>query len=209
MSFIVSINARKCNVLDEKVYETWDEFNRDFVDGRIGIITYNGLNLKEFNKATMLLVRHNIPFKVEWSDISGCEALLVPRYILKNTDLDVVSLENLKIKEFTKDDLIPGKNIVLLKNGNCCHVGITNKDKIYFMTDTWKRGIDDYTYNLLLQDADEFSVDKVYELKRGKSFYGSFNKNSLVLVWEREQEVKELSVEQISKLLGYKIKVVE
>ena len=209
MSFIESINARKCNVLDEKVYETWDEFNRDFANGRIGIITYNGLNLKEFNKATMLLVRHNIPFKVEWDSLSGTVALLFHRYILKDTDLDVVCLDNLKIKEFTKDDLIPGKNIVLLKNGNCCHVGITNKDKIYFMTDTWKRGIDDYTYNLLLQDADEFSVDKVYELKRGKSFYGSFNKNSLVLVWEREQEVKELSVEQISKLLGYKIKVVE
>lgn len=209
MSFIESINTRKCNVLDEKVYETWDEFNRDFANGRIGIITYNRLNLKEFNKATMLLVRHDIPFKVEWDGLSGIVALLVHRYILKDTDLDVVCLENLKIKEYTKADLIPGKNIVLLKNGNCCHVGITNKDKVYFMTDTWKRGIDDYTYNLLLQDADEFSVDKVYELKRGKSFYGSFNKNSLVLVWEREQEVKELSVEQISKLLGYKVKVVE
>lgn len=209
MSFIESINARKCNILDEKVYETWDEFNRDFANGRIGIITYNGLNLKEFNKATMLLVRHNIPFKVEWDSLSGIVALLFHRYILKDTDLDVVCLDNLKIKEFTKDDLIPGKNIVLLKNGNCCHVGITNKDKVYFMTDTWKRGIDDYTYNLLLQDADEFSVDKVYELKEPKSFYGSFDKNNLILVWERKQEVKELSVEQISKLLGYKVKVVE
>ncbi|WRK54615.1 hypothetical protein SD457_06725 [Coprobacillaceae bacterium CR2/5/TPMF4] len=170
MSFIESINARKCNVLDEKVYETWGEFNRDFANGRIGIITYNRSNLKEFNKATMLLVRHNIPFKVEWDSLSGIVALLFHRYILKDTDLDVVCLDNLKIKEFTKDDLIPGKNIVLLKNGNCCHVGITNKDKVYFMTDTWKRGIDDYTYNLLLQDADEFSVDKIYELKRGKSF---------------------------------------
>lgn len=209
MSFIESITARKCNVLDEKVYETWNEFNRDFTNGRIGIITYNGLNLKEFNKATMLLVRHNISFKVEWNDMPRRVALLVHRYILKDTDLDVVCLENLKIKEFTKADLIPGKNIVLLKNGNCCHVGITNKDKIYFMTDTWKRGIDDYTYNLLLQDADEFSVDKVYELKEPKSFYGSFDKNNLILVWERKQEVKELSVEQISKLLGYKVKVVE
>lgn len=209
MSFIESITARKCNVLDEKVYETWNEFNRDFTNGRIGIITYNGLNLKEFNKATMLLIRHNISFKVEWNDMPRRVALLVHRYILKDTDLDVVCLENLKIKEFTKADLIPGKNIVLLKNGNCCHVGITNKDKIYFMTDTWKRGIGDYTYNLLLQDADEFSVDKVYELKEPKSFYGSFDKNNLILVWERKQEVKELSVEQISKLLGYKVKVVE
>ncbi|WP_300077819.1 hypothetical protein [uncultured Thomasclavelia sp.] len=197
-------------MLDKKVYETWNDFNSDFINGRIGIITYNGLNLKEFNKATILLVRHNISFKIEWKeDMPRRVALLVHRYILKDTDLDVVYLENLKIKEFTKADLIPGKNIVLLKNGNCCHVGITNKDKIYFMTDTWKRGIDDYTYNLLLQDADEFSVDKVYELKEPKSFYGSFDKNNLILVWEREQEVKELSVEQISKLLGYKVKVVE
>lgn len=211
MSFIVNINGRKCNMLDKKVYETWHDFNGDFINGQIGIVAYNEFDCKNFNETAILLARHNMPFKVVWQEvgISSRYALFTHRYSCDDTDLNVITLNRLRIKEFTKADLIPGKHIVLLKNGNCCHVGITNKDKVYFMTDTWKCGIDNYTYNLLLQDADEFSVDKVYKLKKGKSFYGSFDKNSLVLVWEREQEVKELSIEQISKLLGYKVKVVE
>lgn len=77
------------------------------------------------------------------------------------------------------------------------------------MDDTGIYNLDIFTDNLLNLKCDECSVAKVYELNEPRSFYGSFNNDSLILVWEREQEVKELSVEQISKLLGYKVKVVK
>lgn len=211
MSFIVNINGRKCNMLDKKVYETWNDFNSDFINGQIGIVVYNEFNCKNFNETAMLLIRHDIYFKVVWQEVgmSSRYALFTHRYSCDDTDLNVVTLSCLKIKKFTKADLIPGKHIVILKGGACCHVGCTNDDKIYLMTDVETWGFDYFTHDLLHKNNDKFSIAKVYELKELKSFYGSFDKNNLILVWEREQEVKELSVEQISKLLGYKVKVVE
>ena len=212
MSFIVNINGRKCNMLDKKVYETWNDFNSDFINGQIGIVAYNEFNCKNFNETAMLLIRHNIYFKVVWQQevgISSRYALFTHRYSSDDADLNVVTLSCLKIKKFTKADLIPGKHIVILKSGACCHVGCTNDDKIYLMTDVETWGSDYFTCDLLHENDDKILITKVYGLKEPKSFYESLNKDNLILVWEREPEVKELSVEQISKLLGYKVKIVK
>lgn len=83
MSFIESINTRKCNVLDEKVYETWGEFNRDFANGRIGIITYNVSDGVDFNKIATLLARHNINFKIEWKEsLDNKYALFIQKVVI-------------------------------------------------------------------------------------------------------------------------------
>lgn len=53
------------------------------------------------------------------------------------------------------------------------------------------------------------SIKRVYRVKINKyNFENVFNKDNLVLLWERPEK-KEMTIEEIEKELGYKIKIIK
>lgn len=69
---------------------------------------------------------------------------------------------------------------------------------------------DDLTYNYdSYEDPRSFDIVKVYELEFIGKIPDMFSNHNLKLIWERpKEEYKEMTVEEIEKALGCKIKVV-
>lgn len=67
--------------------------------------------------------------------------------------------------------------------------------------------LDDYKENLTNLSNKEFDIMYIYTLEYfGELFRGNFKKH-LTCIWKRE-ETKEMTVEELEKELGYKIKIV-
>ena len=98
----------------------------------------------------------------------------------------------------TKKDLKDG-DIITLANG----------DRLLYYDEDFRDLSDDHTNNILdLNDLNndltykhdyDKETNKVVKVERPTSYYEVFN---------RDKEVKELTVEEISKLLGYEVKIV-
>ena len=59
-----------------------------------------------------------------------------------------------------------------------------------------------------LNDTTEsLAIDKVYQTK-GYNLQNLFDNNQIVLIWERTEPIKEMTIEEIEKELGYKIKII-
>lgn len=66
-----------------------------------------------------------------------------------------------------------------------------------------------YTADLTLCDSRDYDIVKVYDIKFVGKIPDIFDIHNLELIWERpEEEYKEMTVEEIEKALGCKIKVV-
>ena len=114
--------------------------------------------------------------------------------------------EELTLLETSSFKLIPGKHIVKTRNGNlyllveCTGeklVGINIKDDLYvdFNLDDDLKDLDDHDFDIM--EVFEFAVTCWSEIKY-----------DLERVWKRE-EAKEMTIAEIEKELGYKVKVVK
>lgn len=125
---------------------------------------------------------------------------LDPMYVWSDAMLELV-----EEKQFTKANLKPGM-VVEYRNGG----------RRLFMNDTFMgfdgwMPVDDYSNDLVETRCGDYDLDivKVYTTN-AKMLDRAFKDDYLTLIWERKEEeiVKEMSVEEIEKELGYKVKVV-
>jgi hypothetical protein len=115
----------------------------------------------------------------------------------------IVYESEIELVKFTKQNLKDGM-VVKLRNG-----------RKYFVCDNLLMGqssfIDLNAFNNELEQlgSDEFDIVGVYKTK-GHQFNNVFFDANLTLLWERREEpkYKEMTVEEIEKELGYKIKVI-
>jgi hypothetical protein len=115
--------------------------------------------------------------------------------------------EMLELVPFTKSDLKDGM-VVEYRNGDRCVV-ING----YFMKPTgygWMP-INDYDDELHFKGG--LSLDRAYDIvkvysSKAKNMPDYCDASKLTLIWERKEEHKEMTVEEIEEKLGYKIKVV-
>ena len=108
---------------------------------------------------------------------------------------------------FTKDDLQVGY-LVRLRNRQIAHVVNTDKKGMCLnYVDSWDR-LDNYNRDLTNAKVDFLDIDEVYGYTLCGYEAHKFEVDNRELLWERE-EVKEMTIEDIQKALGHKIKVVE
>ena len=111
-------------------------------------------------------------------------------------------------KQFTKDDLKPGM-LVEYRDGDLRLV-MPSKEGLFIITNDSYNDLKYYDDDLLESEGEsDLDIVKVYDVANNQSpnldsLLSTYNRE---LLWERE-EVKELTVEEISKLLGYKVRVV-
>ena len=124
-------------------------------------------------------------------------------------------MEEYNMKEFTKADLKTGMIIVNRKGVEYVvikgmeHGFDSTKDAFMNISKhTWD-GLDFYTNDLLNNnDMPEMDIMEVYLAPHPYCIQDiDYERDKRKLLWKRE-EVKELTVDEISELLGYKIKVV-
>ena len=112
-------------------------------------------------------------------------------------------------KEFTKDDLKAGM-FVELKNGYKgvlipCYKQHNLDSTPLFVVYHNDRLCDAELYSNIF---DDWGIIRVYDLSRanGGDFFSNEYRN---LLWEYEERVKEMTVAEIEKELGYKVKIVK
>ena len=108
------------------------------------------------------------------------------------------------MKKFTKDDLKVGMLVECDEMGLC----IIMEDSMYglvYVNDCGYMMVSDLDDNFENKN-DIYSINKVYSIATNYGL-GILDKHARELLWERE-EVKKLTVEEISELLGFKVKVV-
>ena len=113
------------------------------------------------------------------------------------TDEMIERKENEKYNMFTKDDLENG-DIIFLRNGNELIVYNDNElcdlESDYFNP---LNNLEDLEEDLTYEDDEDYDV---VEVKRPSGYDTMF---------ERKEEVKEMTVSEISKKLGYEVKIVK
>lgn len=101
-------------------------------------------------------------------------------------------------KEFTKQDLKDGM-VVELNNGQLRFLfneSLINKNGYI--------PFDEYFNNKLIYNnnpIDNYTIKRIYKTK-GKYFSNFFDAHELELIWERKEEPKEMTVEEIEKRIG-------
>ena len=131
----------------------------------------------------------------------------------KDEDYEIVSFNTFMwryrgMKQFTKDDLKAGM-LVESRDGELM-LAMPSKEGLFFVASHIQHTLTYYDDNLLDVDGDtDLDIVKVYDIASdvGYTLEDLLVADNRVLLWERE-EVKELTVDEISKLLGYKVKVV-
>jgi hypothetical protein len=115
------------------------------------------------------------------------------------TDDEVVSADT-----FIKSDLKDGM-VVERRCGDKCI--LLNQ---HFMTHNTTIEVSNYTYDLRHPTIDDMTIDKVY-ISHAKFGNDYFEDSYLELIWERKEEpdYKEMTVAEIEKKLGYKVKIVD
>ena len=107
-------------------------------------------------------------------------------------------------KQFTKDDLKVGMLVECEEMGLC----IIMEDPYYglvYVSDDGYMTVSRLNDNFDFHDK-QYSINKVWDVATNYG-QGILNTHERKLLWEREV-VKELTVEEISNLLGYKVRVV-
>lgn len=98
--------------------------------------------------------------------------------------------------------------LVVTRDGRKWLVAQSTKEKVLVCNDNdiWI-SIDDYNSDLTIENAPHLDIMKVYSCSRYASCSLHCDRCDRDLIWERE-EVKEMTLEQVEKELGYKIKIV-
>ena len=117
-----------------------------------------------------------------------------------------LELELVEPKQFTKSDLKDGM-VVEYRNGarELVFGSRTVDKKGYHLLKDYTETLTEHKYHLEAHD-----IIKVYEVNNNaiSTLNEIFEDEYLTLLWEREPDYKEMTVEEIEKELGYKIKVV-
>lgn len=108
----------------------------------------------------------------------------------------------------TYEDLI-GK-VVETRNGKRYLCIKAEEDGITFFNNSCHLLASDRGADLLSKVDKDFDIMKVYEPKYGKSLNSALNRASTI-IWERieEEKIKEMTVAEIEKLVGSKVKIIK
>lgn len=127
------------------------------------------------------------------------------QYALKD-NYTVLEWEDFMNKEFTKADLKTG-DVVLRRNGD---VEIVNRELEMLIRESGWNDLDDIREDLTSgfgnKNGDIVAVRR--PTYKGHCSFGAFKGNYGILVYERE-EVEEMTLEQVCKLLGKNIKIIQ
>lgn len=121
-------------------------------------------------------------------------------------DGEFLDFTDFEIKEFTLDDLVPGKHIVKTRDGDVgIYLLIEKTPYVLFSNDKFM-GLEnhnkDLTHSSPNSDLDIVQVSEISTFKFSKLF------TQTVLVWE-EKEKKKMTKQQIVDALGYDFDLVE
>lgn len=120
-------------------------------------------------------------------------------YTVDNSEKEFELIEREERKmEFTKSDLKDG-DVVTLRNGDRLIHNNGNFTDLNEEHDNYLAYIDDLNDDLTCEDSDEKDSD-IVKVERVKEY---------TTVYERNEEVKEMTVEEVSKALGYEVKIVK
>lgn len=119
-------------------------------------------------------------------------------------NITILEWDNYMNKEFTKSDLKDGM-VVELRNGiKYIKIGeklLRNKNSISF------RNYTKDMQNLLLEKLDIVCIYKIDSLKT--CFISDiFNKENLIPIWRKEEKVIEVTMEELEKRYGCKVKII-
>lgn len=117
----------------------------------------------------------------------------------------------------TKADLKTGM-IVILRNEqeymvmlNSTHnYSIGHNDVLVGLGHNWLT-LRDYNKNMLLESDNEYDIMEVYKVTHPYAFTDfNYEKDKRILLWKREEvEIKKMTIEDIEKLVGCKVKIVK
>lgn len=110
------------------------------------------------------------------------------------------------MKNFSNEDLKAGM-LVILKNG-IAGILIPVMDELEVYSKDLDAETEAYLYSSELEKGspdERYAIVKVYGLSKNYSLFDIFTRN---LLWEYKYEPKELTIEEVEKLLGYSIKIV-
>ena len=136
-------------------------------------------------------------------DPNGKNAYTVPHYQMREDSIMYIFLENeLELISFTKSDLKDGMVIECHDTTRRMIMG----DNISGHSTFVKLG--DFTNTLEHKKFRELTIDKVYK-STATTLNDYFANKYLTLIWERpkEEPIKEMTVAEIEKELGYKVKI--
>lgn len=113
------------------------------------------------------------------------------------------------MKEFTLNDLEAGKHVIETRKGDRYLVCTAQEQLVGVGSDGWI-SLGFFKQNMQCCGTSDFDIAKVYEIKYACHFSRMLanDNDNLTLVWERE-EVKELTMADIEKLVGCKVKIVK
>jgi hypothetical protein len=106
----------------------------------------------------------------------------------------------------TKNDLKVGY-VVETKEGNLYMVMETQSGKIFVRNEGFN-WLSSYKDDLINQELSEFDVTRIYGFSYLPMESFKISKNNRPLLWKRK-EYKEMTLAEIEKALGYKVKIVE
>lgn len=141
------------------------------------------------------------------------ETLIISHVYTSNNNCRILGIDALFSKEMLEEAPLEltENTIVVTRNGNEYLVVRDNSGKLFGINSNGETYYSCFEYdeNFCVKNKDsEFDIMKIYKVKVNS--FDSIFKLSLKQepIWERNQ-VKELTVKQISELLGYSVKVVE
>jgi hypothetical protein len=140
--------------------------------------------------------------------IYGIETLDGSQYIIGGLGLELI---NKGEKEMKKSDLKKGMICVMRDGDRYMYIKGENFDGLVCGGDCMK--LSNYASDLTFLDDDGNSDEEfdIVEVLQPKDIYQARQEEwgSAPLIWERQEEVKELTIAELEKTLGYTIKIVK
>ena len=111
-------------------------------------------------------------------------------------------------KKFTKADLKTG-DIVMQRDGT---IQITNRELGMFITNDWWNDMDSFNSELINYMDEQFDIIAVRRpQKKSDCTFQAFKNESGILIYKRKEaeEVEEMTLDEVCKLLGKEIKIIK
>ena len=113
--------------------------------------------------------------------------------------------------EMKKSDLIAGRHVVEIRNGDKYLIFDSEDGKFMYQVDGGFMNLEGYDEDMLkINKNKSYDIMKVFEVKTICNCGGLNRKDNryLTLIWERE-EPKEMTMAELEEKLGYKVKIVK
>ena len=119
----------------------------------------------------------------------------------------------------TKSELVPGRHVIETKDGDKFLVLMAKNGKMFGVSLdglTYLDLTEDYYYEDLKykgRDSSYLDIIEVYEISSPCAFesiaWESYGVSSLILIWGRPEEPKEMTMKELEEELGYPVKIVK